>query len=208
MSNPLSDLTTAGPFFAMRAGIADRLRAAFPVREFEHATVPARLTSAGWASLLKRTPFVGLGWGGAKPAQASGRRLEGRAEWTVFLVCRNPSGPAARLLGDPHGPGQLGMMQVAAFALSGLSIPRVGTVSIDGIANLYGDGWEDGAVAMTGLNISCGFTLATAPANASPAGELSHDANLDDFLRQAADWRFDSAATTAAADIIELGETA
>lgn len=198
-----SDLTAAGPLFLMQAALAARLQAAFPPREFQHDVVPARLTQAGWARLLQRTPFVGLSWTGMKPGTASGRHLDAAANWTVFLASKNSAGPKLGLLGDRMGPGQLGLAQVAAFALQGYTIPGAGTVRVDDVANLYADSWGEEAGTLTGINISIGFKLQQLGGEA-PAPGVSHDTSIDDYLRHAATWRFDGASTDAAADTINL----
>jgi phage gp37-like protein len=193
-----ADLTRAGPLLAMEAALTERLQLAFPSRVFEHATVPARVTAAGWARLLRRTPFVGLGWGGFKIAPQSGRRIVAEAAWTVFLVNKNEAAPKLRLVGDSLGVGQLGMAQVAAIALHGLAIRDVGTVIVGDAQNLFAEAWDDQAGAMTGLNLTVAFELVPLPGEGS----------IDEFLRHVAEWRIEPGDVPAATDTIALREGA
>ncbi|WP_439596461.1 hypothetical protein [Falsiroseomonas sp.] len=195
--NLYQSLTQAGPLFAMFAGIEARLQAAFPPREFEHAVMPPRLSPSAWAKLVRRMPFVGLGFVGATPSAASGRRFDAGADWTLVMVNQNSRGHRERLLGDSLGIAQLGMAQVAAAALHGLTIPAVGTVSVTSLGNLWVEGWEAEGANVTGLNLRCGFSLV-------PAG----DGTLDDFLRHAADWRIAEGEATQQSDLITVRDEA
>lgn len=193
--NPYGDLTAAGPLFALHAAIAGRLRLAFPVREFTHATMSARMTPAGWAELLRRTPFVGLGWVGIRPSAANGKRFHASAQWTVALVNRNAAGPELRLLGDRHGPGQLGMIQVACMALQGLTIEDVGTVQVGEIGNILAEQWPDETGAVTAMALSCDFAI-------DALGTMT--AGVDEYLRHVADWRLEPGDVPGPIDTIAL----
>lgn len=171
------DLMAAGPLFAMQQGLQARLRAFFPASHFDFGIVPARLTPAGWVRLVRRTPWLGLGWRGIQPDPASGRMFKGKGEWTVFAVVKNEHSPLARLVGDSRGPGQLGVVQVAMLALHGFEIRDVGHVEVQGVANLQAEAWTDEASEIAGINISVNFALSQTPP--------------DEFLRLGVEWAFD-----------------
>lgn len=198
--NVTDDMLAAGPLLGAQAALAARLRAYFPTPRFVHAALPPRLTKANWSDLLRRTPFVGLGWEALRPDVASGRILAARAQFLVVLVVRNLASHEARLMGDRVAPGLLGMVQVAAAALHGWTIlgtpgraEPVGDVRVEGVANLHADDWSDEAAAMAGLSISVGVNMATPD-------------RLDELLRLGALWQIDDAADGAPApdDLIEV----
>jgi hypothetical protein len=183
------NLITAGPLHDAHAALVARLAAFFPPAQFASAEVPARLTPQGWARILRRTPFVGLGWRGVAPDRQVGRLLRGQSQWAVFLSVRNEHALGARLTGTPQGPGLYGMVQVAAAALHGWTIAGLGAVAMTGIENVTIDGWDDEATAIAALTLDIGFALD------HPAAV----AGLDEFLRAGAVWEFDADPATARA---------
>lgn len=191
----LPDLTRGGPLFDMHTALQTRLKTVFPPAIFEHQTVPARLTRDVWDKLVRRTPMVGLGWGGLRPEADAGRHLSGAALWTAFLVLKNAHSPLARLRGDAMGLGQLGMAQVACAVLQGFSIPDVGVVRVTDVANIAAENLAEENTAIVGVTFEVRFTLVPAPA----AGDLQ------DFLRMQVQWQFDPAAT-GPLDMIEVRE--
>lgn len=187
----LPDFIGGGPLNAMAGALESRLRAFFPASHFDFGIVPARLTPQGWVRLVRRTPWVGLGWRGVVPDQASGRLFKGKAEWTVFSVVKNEHSPRARLLGDSRGPGQLGVAQVAMACLHGHELRDIGNIEVTGAANLVAEAWTDEAAEISGVNITVNFTL---------AGFV----DLEDFLRLGATWEFDPSGTEGPDDLIDV----
>lgn len=172
-----SPLIDNGPLIAGYAALWARLDTFFPASHFARADVPARVTPQGWKRLLRRTPFVGLSWLGIAPEAGNTRVFRGKSQWSVFLAARNEHAPDVRATGAATGPGLFGMVQVAAFALAGLTVPDVGSVSVTEVANLTADNWDDEAAAVAGLRLDL------------PLG-LSAEV-LDEFLRFGATWSFD-----------------
>lgn len=178
-----SPLIDTGPLVAAHAALWARLDTFFPASHFARADVPARVTPAGWKRLLRRTPFIGLSWRGITPAAGHGRAFRGRSQWSLFLAARNEHAPEARATGAATGPGLFGMTQVGVFALGGFVITGIGDVTITEVGNLSADNWDDEAAAVAGVM----FDLPVG------AGAGVDAAELDDFLRQGATWRFDPA---------------
>ncbi len=172
------DLTKGGPLFDMHTALEGRLKAVFPERLFEHATLPVRITPQVWVRLLRRTPFIGLGWRGIKPDPASARVLKGQAEWMLVTAVRNANSPRSQLVGDELGPGELAVVQVACAALQGFTIDGIGLVSVEGVANLQADAIADENTAIAAINFTVGFAIA-------------QPMKLDDFLRLGVTWTFD-----------------
>ncbi|WP_431281657.1 hypothetical protein ACQW02_19925 [Humitalea sp. 24SJ18S-53] len=193
------ELVTGGPLIAMHDAIVARLREVFPTNKFTHGFVDSRLTPVEWGDLMRLKPFVGLGWGGARPSDANGRRMSATAEWTVFLATGNSAGPTQRYAGDTQGPGLLAMVQVAAGALQGMVVrpPRarepVGTVEVSGISNLVIDGFQEKNTAIAGIDLRIPFTL-------------EWIAGADEFLRAGAAWVISADETAGPNDDIDIRE--
>lgn len=179
---PGLDPTLDGPLHRQAQVLRARLEAAFPPRLFAHDHVPARLTPTVWSQLTRRKPFVGLGFTAIRPDANSGRILGSRAAWDVFLVASNPR-PAERLLGDRQGPGVAGMLQVAIYALHGLTIGGAGTgeasgtVEVTGADHSYFEGEADDQTALVRLSLSI-------PTHWRP------DLPIEEFLRTRVVWDF------------------
>lgn len=188
--NPASTLATAGPIFAATAAIQVRLAAVFPSSRFQHGMLPAVPTRESWQTLVRRTPFVGVTWLGANPSPSSGRLLRLVSTWRVLLVTSNTA-VAGRFLGDAGGPGQFGLVQVAAAALHGLTPPAAdeiadfGTLMVTETTALSAD-WSEAAEAIAGLTVASEFDLLDS-ADALPA-----------LLRLRGGWQFDAGDATAA----------
>jgi len=148
-----------GPIAGMGLAIERRLKFAFPETKFSHDFVPARLDAAAWDKLLRRTPFVGLGFAQMEPHGAAGRGFNGSAHWVVFLVTRNEAGAKSRFFGDKLAPGVLQMMQVGIAMLQGHTLcgedgVRIGTIADLRAENSYAEDWKSDAAAMIALAFS------------------------------------------------------
>ncbi len=187
----VQDLIAAGPLLDCCNALQARLKAFFPPAHFEHQVVPAKLTPAVWASLTRRTPMIGLGWGGVRPKRDNGRLFAGDALWTVFLVTKNSNSPVARLLGDALGAGQLGVAQVAVVALQGFTSPGLGTTAVTDVGNVSAENLAEENTAITAINIEVPMTLT-----------IAGDRGLDNFLRVYVQWQFPDA--QGPADMIEV----
>lgn len=176
------DPVLAGPLHRQYAQLRARLELVFPPDRFAHEMVPARLSPSIWTTLVRRKPFVGLGFTGVRAGDQSGRALQSDAIWDLFLVASNVR-PAARLLGDAQGPGGFGMLTVAILALQGLTIAGAdpaeasGTVGITGASNSFFEGDADEQTVL----IRVGLSIPTYWRQALP---------LEEFLRTHVVWDF------------------
>ncbi len=175
-----AELIGGGPVAAMHRDLALRLALAFPPAQFQHRTMPARLTPSEWARYTERCPFVGLGF--VRMAPASGalvrpRVWSGRAEWLVMFVVRNPK-IEAQLLGDGLGCGLAGMLAVATAALHGRGIAGIGACQVGEGGAAYSESWASENASAAALNISVPFDLV----------DQAGLARLDDFLRLGQRW--------------------
>lgn len=176
------DPVLAGPLHRQYALLRARLELVFPPARFAYEMVPARLTPSIWASLVRRKPFVGLGFTGFTPRPDSGRVLDGDAIWDLFLVASNLR-PAERLLGDAQGPGGFGMAGVAVLALSGFTLGGAdpaaasGTVRVAGLVNSYFEGDADEQTALVRITLAIGL-------------QWRQPLDLEDFLRTRVVWDF------------------
>jgi hypothetical protein len=181
------------------AAIDARLRLVFPPRLFDHQVMPSRVTPAGWKRLLRRTPFVGLGWAKADLApHAPAGLFVGVAHWSVFLVTRNVAGPRHLYWGDGQGPGLFAMVRAAVAGLHGMKIAGVGTAQVPGAGNAYAEGWDDDEIAMAAVDLTVNLTLALAD---SVAG-----VEEDPLLRLGESWSFTAeAAGSLAGTVLSVG---
>lgn len=183
------DPVLAGPLHRQYQQLRARLELVLPPARFAHEMVPAKLTPVIWTQLVRRKPFVGLGFTGFTPRSESGRVLDGEAIWDLFLVASNPR-PAERLLGDAQGPGGFGMAGVAVLALQGFTIggpepaAASGTVRVTGLVNSYFEGDADEQTALIRLTLAIGL-------------QWRQPLDLEEFLRTRVVWDFpvDAAAT-------------
>ena len=177
------DPVLAGPLHRQYRQLRARLELVLPPDRFAHEMVPARLSPSIWTQLVRRKPFVGLGFTGVRAKDASGRGgLQSDALWDLFLVASNLR-PAERLLGDAQGPGGFGMLHVAIYALHGFTIAGAepgeasGTVAVTGVTNSYFEGDADEQTVL----IRVGLSIPTYWRQALP---------LEEFLRTRVVWDF------------------
>ena len=166
MSEQIADLTLVSPGPLQATGIAlqERLRLVFPARRFVHEWMPPRVGRGDWARLLRRMPFVGLGWADADPIKQSGGQFIGRSNWTVFLVTRNNAGPRALYMGDAQGAGLFDMVHAGIGVLHGYTIPGIGTVQVVKTGNAFAENWDGDDTAMAAIDLSVGLNLDLADA--------------------------------------------
>ncbi len=154
-----------GPLCSMLAGLQARLQIAFPPSVFTFDVMPTRITQASWAQVVRRTPFVGLGWNSAE--NKGGSTFAGAAHFSVFLVVKNEAGERGRLMGDSQGSGLFQVVQAAILVLNGFKVPdladpgaTVGTCLVR-LASNAGVEWaaENMAVAVIDVDVQ-GLDLA------------------------------------------------
>ncbi len=191
----LVSLRSPGPVIQIGEAISARLKRVFPETKFEHAFVPAKLDAAQWIKLLRRTPFVGLGFADIVPKPESGQQFIGHVTWAVFLATRNESGPRQRFYGDAVAPGVLQMMQAAVGMLQGHTLrdgdTKLGSVFVAHAANAYAEDWKDDTLAMVQLGLSVAITFGLVDVI---DGEDTWAATLESTQVK---WSFDGGASTA-----------
>jgi len=192
-------IRSPGPIAAIGDALAERLKVIFPAEKFEHNFVPARADAAVWNKLLRRTPFVGIGFAmveGNKGGSSS--QFVGTTVWPIFLATRNEAGPRQRFFGDKLAPGSLQMTQAAIGVLHGRVLSaggvKLGTVSIQSAANSFAEDWKDDTVALITLEATVPVTL---PVTAVLGGEDTIPADIDGAKIT---WSFDGGATTPLTD--------
>jgi hypothetical protein len=190
-------IVSPGPIVQIGEALAERLKLAFPPEKFSHEFMPAKLDAAQWNKLLRRTPFVGLGFSDIEPKHESGSQFVGPVTWAVFLAVRNESSPKARFYGDKLAPGVLQMMQVAVGMLQGHTLmcgaTKLGTVGAVRAVNAYAEEWKDDQVAMVQLSLHVPLTFGL---NEVIGGEATEAGTLNTTVQ----WSFDGGANIALTD--------
>ena len=157
----LATTLTPGPLNAIGRAIEARLATVFPATRFHYDVMPPRITQAAWKTLVRRTPFVSLGWRGVQAAPEAARLFKGVSQWSVFLVARNQGSISGRYFGDAQGYGLLTMAQVAIAALHGWTLPGFGSCLVTDVSNAAVEGWEDEA-ALAVVDLAIGTTIGIA----------------------------------------------
>lgn len=166
----------------MEPKITERLRLAFPERDFSIERVPQVLTIEEFKRLARQAPFIGLAWLGFRADANSGRMVTGNMLWRLILIFRASSGLETRFKGDVKGIGLDAMADVAIALLHGWTIPQTGAVSVTSANSVIADGWSDDAIVIAQVD----FQVACA---ASPA--RLNLITADDFAGIGVTWRLE-----------------
>lgn len=185
-----------GILAAIGSAVRARLELGFPPSRFEHQFMPAKISQAEWKSLMRRTPFVGLGWNALDPTRDVGRLFTGESHWSLFLATRNSASIRGRYFGDAQGPGLFPLVTAAVAMLHGWTIPEIGSVAVTKAANVYAEGWEDeSAIA------AVDFCVATV---IPVAGAVTAPWDLGTFEELGITWNWDGA-DRIEGDLVEIG---
>lgn len=186
------------PIRKMEPPIVERLRLAFPAKDFTIERVPQTLTIKEFERLVKQSPFIGLAWTGMKPDPASGRILKGVMLWRLTLIFKASNGLETRFKGDKRGLGLDAMIDVAVALLQAAEIPGVGIATVTGANSVIADGWTDDNVVIAQIDFNVAFQI-------SPAAFQM--VTVDDLKRIGVSWAFsEDRDTTVATDLTELPE--
>ncbi|MGR8925029.1 hypothetical protein ACU8MB_14935 [Rhizobium leguminosarum] len=186
------------PIRKMEPPIVERLRLAFPAKDFSIERVPQTLTIKEFERLVKQSPFIGLAWTGMKPDPASGRILKGVMLWRLVLVFKASNGLETRFKGDRRGLGLDAMIDVAVALLQAAEIPGVGIATVTSANSVIADGWTDDNVVIAQIDFNVAFQISPA------AFQLL---TLDDLKRIGVSWAFaEDPEITVATDETELPE--
>ncbi|TAY75341.1 hypothetical protein [Rhizobium ruizarguesonis] len=186
------------PIRKMEPAIVDRLRLAFPEKDFAIERVPQTLTLTEFKRIVHQAPFIGLAWTGMKPDPASGRILKGFMLWRLILVFKASNSLETRFKGDRRGIGLDAMADVAVALLQAAEIPGVGVATVTGATSVIADGWTDENVVIAQVDFNVAFQISPA------AFQL---VTLDDLQRIGVSWAFaEDPETTVVTDETELPE--
>ncbi|MGZ2500429.1 hypothetical protein EHI47_14340 [Rhizobium leguminosarum] len=186
------------PIRKMEPPIVERLRLAFPAKDFSIERIPQTLTIKEFERLVKQAPFIGLAWTGMKPDPASGRILKGVMLWRLVLVFKASNGLETRFKGDRRGIGLDAMFDVAVALLQAAEIPGVGIATVTSANSVIADGWTDDNVVIAQIDFNVAFQISPA------AFQL---VTVDDLQRIGVSWAFgEDPDTTVATDLTELHE--
>lgn len=143
--------------------IVERLRLAFPAKDFQIERVPQVLTISEFGQCANRSPFIGLAWTGMRPDTASGRMLKGDMMWRLMLIYKASSSLEARFKGDTRGLGLDAMVDVAMVLLQGVDFKGQGFTTVTAANSVIADGWSKDDLAIAQVDFS--FSFATTPGN-------------------------------------------
>lgn len=175
-----------GPMPAIARSLQARLQEVFPLTVFQHEIVPANVNAREWAKLVRRTPFVGVGWSTVSSAGGSAL-FSGSSTWTIFLAVTNERGIAQRYYGDAQAPGLFHLVQIAIAAVNGMQArdangTKVGSVVVKRASNAHGENFDTNqAIAV----IDCDVSITMEPPDVMPA-----PGDIGMFQQIAATWDF------------------
>lgn len=151
------DLSTL-PIDTMETAITDRLRLAFPVRDFTIERVPQVLTIKEFERLSKLSPFIGLAWMAFLPdGTTNARQTKGDMTWRLILINKASSTLETRFKGDKRGIGLDAMVQVSVLLLNGTTFDGIGASQVTRAAAAIADGWSDDAIAIAQVDFKIAF---------------------------------------------------
>ena len=187
-----------GPLETVAMALRDRLILAFPENKFDHQFVPPRVSKKQWDTLLRRPPFVGIGWMELDPKRMAGARtFNAEVQFTVSLVTVNQSGVKAGLLGDTLAPGIMRMVGAAIGILHGTTFPGIGTASVMRAVAATSEDWENDNLFAASLDVSIGLSM--------PLSAVFEAIAADTLSTTSLQWAFTGSATPALTDIVTTG---
>ena len=187
-----------GPLETVALALRDRLILAFPETKFDHQFVPPRVSKQQWVTLLRRPPFVGIGWMELDPKRMAGSRtFNAEVQFTVSLVTVNQSGVKAGLLGDTLAPGIMRMVGAAIGILHGTTFPGIGTASVMRAVAATSEDWENDNLFAASLDVSIGLSM--------PLSAVFEAIAADTLSTTSLQWAFTGSATPALTDIVTTG---
>ncbi len=187
-----------GPLSLIGTALQAQLQVAFPPSYFEFSFMPPRLTAQEWERLVRRTPFIGLGWNDIDATNNGGSLFKGESHWTVFAVVTNQASVGGRYYGDQQGVGLFQVLQAAIAVLNGFTIKNVGTCLVKKVSNAYAEGWNKENIAMAAIDVAVNLTL-------SPAATLvGPEMTPGTFKQLGIDWMFSPDGAVVLADLFNI----
>lgn len=151
------------PIRLMEKAIIERLRIAFPERDFQIDRVPHVLTIKEFERVVRLTPFIGLAWMGCQPDRNNGRAIKAAGKWRLIMIVKASSSLQARFKGDARDIGLDAMIDVATALLQGTTFDEIGASAVTAAEPVYADGWADEAIAVAQVDFEISYLF-------SPAG--------------------------------------
>lgn len=167
------------PIRVMEPAITERLRLAFPERDFQIQRVPPVLTTDEFKRIVRLTPFIGLAWMGFRPDPDAGRTVKAVMNWRLMLVVKASSTLETRFKGDKRDIGLDAMIDVALVLLQGAVFENIGSCSVTRAEAIFADGWADDATVLAQVDFDIRFS-------ATPAALQLR--TVDDFSALQIEW--------------------
>lgn len=185
-----------GPIEQIARALRGRLELVFPPNKpFSHQWMPARVDRDAWRRLTERMPMVAIGFNEFQRVQTQSS-LAVISYWTIFAATKNERGQEGLMFGDKLAPGLLSLMQVAAAAVHGFTMPGLGTIQVTKAANAMIEEETDPSLGIAAIDLEVKADLALAGLLSGP------DVAGADLAMQQIVWNFDGASLT---DIINTG---
>ena len=180
-----------------------RLQIVFPPERFQFDFMPPKLSSREWTALVRRPPFIGLGWNELAQKSTPSRIFTGASTWPVFIVVNNQAGTRNRYLGDAQGPGLFALVQAAIIALNGFRLvdksgEPLGSCTVQRAANAFAENWDADGYAMAAVDVSV-VTEVTVP-----GAVVGPEATFDLLKEIEASWVFSDAGAQAQFEDVTL----
>ncbi len=150
-----------GPLAQIAWGLRVQLELVFPPQRFDHQWMPPKITRQAWKTLMRRPPFVGVGFDRFFRVQTQ-NNLAVISEWTVYLAVKNERGQGPLLFGDSLAPGFFTVTEVASSALHGFTIAGLGTVQVTSADNVTIEEDDDPSLGLAAISLTVNADLSVA----------------------------------------------
>jgi hypothetical protein len=197
--DPILVPRSPGPLESITLALRERLILAFPTTKFDHQFVPPRVSKKQWDTLLRRPPFVGIGWMDLDPKRKAGARtFTADAMFNITLVTVNQGGVKPGLLGDTLAPGIMRMVGAAIGVLHGYSFPDIGTATVTHVSAATSDDWENENLFAASLDLSIDLSM--------PLNAVFEEIPADALITTSIQWAFSGGAGATLTDFVTTGD--
>lgn len=153
---------THAPIRNMYPELVERLRLAFPEKDFTICRVPQQMSADAFGDLVRVAPVIGIAWRGIRPDANAGRILKGSAQWRLLIIYKASGSPENRFIGDQFGWGLDDMVDVAAVMMHGWTLPNIGACSVTDIQSVTADGFAKEDIELAQIDFEIGFAVPSA----------------------------------------------
>lgn len=155
------DLQTT-PIRSMEPAIVERLRLAFPAKDFAIERVPSVLTIKEFTRITRSMPFIGLAWVGMTVDRDAGRQLHASMTWRLTLIVKASSALETRFKGDTRSIGLDAMIDVASALLQGVTFDNIGLCTVTGAQSVYAEGIGDDGIVIANVDFAIRYQFSAA----------------------------------------------